>query len=175
MPIYGVMGSTHGRRLGARVWGRRKKFFADQIFEWPFLGNNFHFNAKIFLVFDSLLSVFYQSLLSEISYNYTVYDPFSWRKTFHNKTFLHLTFSRHFILSRASHNTTSPNIGGLQTPTILGGPFPESPLSLRHGSTPNESVSVLKVKMRKITPRINVLQPQTLRHFYRLRMVSTYG
>ena len=36
--------------------GGRKKIFAAQIFEWPFLGKNFHFNAEnfwwLFLVID---------------------------------------------------------------------------------------------------------------------------
>jgi len=47
------------------------------------------------------------------------------KRLFQNKKFLDDTFFTQFVLSRASNNTTSPNIGGMDTwaiplPHILG-------------------------------------------------------
>src|SRR6218665_457915 len=54
---------------------------------------------------------------------YTNYDSFLDEKPLsQNKKFLHVTFFKHSVLSRTSHNTTSPNIGG----RILDGYHPPS-------------------------------------------------
>src|SRR6218665_2288010 len=51
-----------------------------------------------------------------------MYDPFLDEKSlFQNKKVLHVTFFSHFVLSHAFHNTTSPNIGGGSTPSIVNG------------------------------------------------------
>ena len=44
-------------RIGRNLGGRKTNF-ADQLFEFPFLGKNFQFNANFILVIDRKLSVF---------------------------------------------------------------------------------------------------------------------
>ena len=46
--LHPVHACPHGRRVGAE-FGWMDKNFADQIFEWPFLGKNFHFYPENFL------------------------------------------------------------------------------------------------------------------------------
>jgi|SRR6218665_1533785 len=71
---------------------------------------------------------------------YTVYDPsLADKPLFHTKNSFVSPYFSHFVLSGASFNTTSPNIGEtdawavslVRIPQILGGPFLQSPLSLR--------------------------------------------
>ena len=75
----------------------------------------------IFPFFSQILRIF--TMLN------VVYDPFPTRKTPFFTRFIH-------VLSRASDNTTSQNIGGTNAwavppPQILRGPSPQSPLGLR--------------------------------------------
>ena len=67
-----------------------------------------------------------------------IYDPFLTRKT---------PFFTRFILSGASDNTTSQNIGedqcmGRPPPQILGGTVPQSPLGLRPWRRPRISIVI---------------------------------
>src|SRR6218665_2560535 len=70
-----------------------------------------------------------------MTFLYTMYDPFLHNKPLFRQKFIHLTFFSHFVLSRAFHNTTSPNIGGWMpwpSPTSnFGGTVPLATLSLR--------------------------------------------
>jgi len=100
--------------------GRTESIFRHQTFDRLFLGKKFHFNTENFwlpfLVIDRLLSVFYLSLLSEIWFLiYTIYDPFLFLTKnlyFPPKNCWTTAFFQHFQLSRAFHNTSSPNILG---------------------------------------------------------------
>ena len=93
-----------------RVWGM-DKIFADQDFWMTFFSDkNFHFHGKnfwwfVFLVIDQVFRIFpfFYLIFRILTMLNVVYDPFFTRKT----PFLTL-----FVLSRASDNTTSQNIGG---------------------------------------------------------------
>ena len=111
-----------------RVWGDRKYFSRTKFSERPFLGKNFRFNAENFFFCLSLLSeIWYITLFSTKNLCFTHKNVFT--STFY-------LFFSHFVLSPASINITSPNIGGtdawaVPTSNILGGTSPQSPLSLR--------------------------------------------
>ena len=103
--------------------GGLKKILCTKFWNDLFLGKNFNFNTQnfgwLFLVIDSILSVFCLSLLSHIWYITTymtmwpLYDPFLGQKPlFQNKQFLLETFFSQFVLCLTSNNNTSRNIGG---------------------------------------------------------------
>ena len=124
--------SGQWRRPGAE-FGGTEHFFADQDFWMTFFsGKNFHFTPKIsddlFLVIDQVfrISPFFSQIFRIFTMLNVVYDPFLTRKT---------PFFTLLILSSASDNTTSKNIGGTDAwavppPHILGD-RPSVPLGLR--------------------------------------------
>ena len=87
----------------------------------------------VFQIFPYPFSRFSISLLCQMSYM-TLSSPE--KPVFQEINSLITPFLTLFVLSRASHNTTSQNIGGMDAwaipspPQILGGPSP-SPLGLR--------------------------------------------
>ena len=122
-----------GGDLAPSLWATEKNF-ADQIFEWPFLGkdfNKFHFNAEKF---------WWPYFVCLLPASFTVWNnitlwPFSWRKTSisEQKIFLHDTFLSDLVLCHASNNnTTSRNIRGTDaravSPPQIMGDRPSSPL-----------------------------------------------
>ena len=74
-----------------------------------FFGGNFHFRGKkfddLFLVMDQIFQIFpfFSQIFPIFAMLNVVFEPFLTRKT---------PFFTLFILSRASNNTTSLNIGG---------------------------------------------------------------
>jgi len=105
----------HRRRLGAEFGGAGKNFRRTKSLN-DFFKEKFPFSHwKFLMTFFSLLPVFMMSLLSEIWY--IPYMALSWREKplFKNKFFFRDTFFTQFVLSHASNNTTSPNIGGTDT------------------------------------------------------------
>src|SRR6218665_699355 len=102
-----------------RVWGVRKKF-REPNFRMTFFRKHFHFDVKnllmIFFSHQPYFAVFCHLPVSTVNVILcNIYDHFSFRKPlFQNKTFLHDTFLKsQFVLCRASNNTTSLNIGGM--------------------------------------------------------------
>ena len=106
-----------------RVWGGTEQSFADQDFWMTFSSEKMSiFTAKIsdeLFCFLSLTRFFGFSLsFPRFSVSFTmlnvVYDPFLTRTTTisEKNKFLYDTFFTLFVLSRASDNTTSKNIGG---------------------------------------------------------------
>jgi len=116
-----------------RVWGERKNFSRTKISEWRFFRMKFLFSGQKFLMtfFSHRPGFRIFSFFSQIFHIFTmlhvIYDPFLTRKT---------PFFTLFILSHASDNTTSQNIGGTDAwtvppPQILGDRPAQFPLGLR--------------------------------------------
>src|SRR6218665_3090198 len=121
---------AHRRRPGAEFGWDRKQFRRPRFLNDFFLGKKFPFSRQkllmTFLVIDhvfQIFSIFFRfsiSLLCEMSYN-VIYYPFFTRKPpiSENKlNFLMTPFFTRFVLSRASDNTTSQNIGGTDAWTV---------------------------------------------------------
>src|SRR6218665_3257460 len=122
--------SYYQRRRPGAEFGGTKKFFADMndIYPKKFPFENFS-RPFLFLVIDQVFQI-----LCFFTVLNVVYDPFFTRKTtISKKEFLDKTiFFTLSVLSRASDNTTSLNIGGGRPLTFnFWGTGPKSPLGLR--------------------------------------------
>ena len=101
--------------------GGTKKIFAD--LNDTFSGKNFNFHAENFLRPSSLVIDQVFQILRFFTLLNVVYDLFFTRKsTISEKNSLIAPFFTLFVLSRASNNTTSLNIGGNQ---YMGRPPPQ--------------------------------------------------
>ena len=103
-----------------RVWGDGKFFSRTKISEWRFYRKNVHFHCQnfwwLFLVIDQVFRIFpFVSQIFRIFYYVKCpIWPFPHKNNhlFQKRIPLWHLFFTLFILSRASDNTTSQNIGG---------------------------------------------------------------
>src|SRR6218665_1276224 len=93
-----------------RVWGGRKIFSANPRFLNDVFGEKFPFSRQnflmtFFLIIDQISQIFpfFSQIFPIFAMLDVIFDPFLTRKT---------PFFTLFVLSRASYNTTSLNIGG---------------------------------------------------------------
>ena len=134
-------GSTHGqdcgsqwRRHGAEFEGGRKKISRTKISEWRFFGKISSFTAKIS---DDLFHwPGFSDFPLDFPYPLRRIWPFPHKNNhYFRKEFLYDTVFTLFVLSRASDNTTSQNIGGTDAWAVphltFGGTVPPAPLGLR--------------------------------------------